>query len=352
MRLEWFDFDLPPERIAQHPVEPRDAARLLLVHRDRLEDSVVRELPRHLASGDLLVVNDTRVLPVRFFARRGAARIELTLVSALDQRRWRALAKGAKRLRVGDELELAPDLTATVVGRDAEGGVILAFALEGEALLAAIQQHGAMPLPPYIRRAEPLARDRIDYQTLFARRDGAVAAPTAGLHFTERLLQQLEAHGIGLARVTLHVGIGTFLPVRAADLRQHVMHGEWYEVPAETAKAIAETRQRGGAVVAVGTTVVRTLETAARDDGTVIAGSGDTSLYILPGFRFRVVDRLLTNFHLPKSTLFALVCAFAGYRRMHAAYRHAIAQGYRFFSYGDACLLDRQAGDDLPPEGP
>lgn len=352
MRLEWFDFDLPPERIAQHPVEPRDAARLLLVHRDRLEDSVVRELPRHLASGDLLVVNDTRVLPVRFFARRGSARIELTLVSALDQRRWRALAKGAKRLRVGDELELAPGLTATVAGRDPEGGVILAFTLAGEALLAVIQEHGAMPLPPYIRRAEPLARDRIDYQTLFARRDGAVAAPTAGLHFTERLLQQLEAHGIGLARVTLHVGIGTFLPVRSADLRQHVMHGEWYEVPAETAKAIAETRQRGGAVVAVGTTVVRTLETAARDDGTVVAGSGDTSLYILPGFRFRVVDRLLTNFHLPKSTLFALVCAFAGYRRMHAAYRHAIAQGYRFFSYGDACLLDRQTGDDLPPEGP
>ncbi len=352
MRPDLFDFDLPAERIAQHPVEPRDAARLLVVHRDRLEDSVVRDLPRHLSPGDLVVVNDTRVLPVRFFARRGEARIEITLVSALDARRWRALAKGAKRLRPGDRVRLAPGFEATVEGRDGEGGVILAFDLEGEALLGAIRRHGAMPLPPYIRRPEPLPRDRIDYQTLFARRDGAIAAPTAGLHFTDRLLRALEERGVGLARVTLHVGIGTFQPVRADDLRRHVMHGEWYEVPEETARAIADVRARGGAVVAVGTTVVRTLETAARGDGTVEAGSGETSLYILPGFRFRVVDRLLTNFHLPKSTLFALVCAFAGFRRMHAAYRHAIESGYRFFSYGDACLLERQDGNDLPPEEP
>ncbi len=339
MRPDLFDFDLPAERIAQHPVEPRDAARLLVVHRDRLEDSVVRDLPRHLSPGDLVVVNDTRVLPVRFFARRGEARIEITLVSALDARRWRALAKGAKRLRPGDRVRLAPGFEATVEGRDGEGGVILAFDLEGEALLGAIRRHGAMPLPPYIRRPEPLPRDRIDYQTLFARRDGAIAAPTAGLHFTDRLLRALEERGVGLARVTLHVGIGTFQPVRADDLRRHVMHGEWYEVPEETARAIADVRARGGAVVAVGTTVVRTLETAARGDGTVEAGSGETSLYILPGFRFRVVDRLLTNFHLPKSTLFALVCAFAGRETILHAYEVAKRENYRFYSFGDAMLI-------------
>lgn len=352
MRLDLFDFTLPAEQIAQHPVEPRDAARLLVVHRDRLEDGFVRDLPRYLSPGDLLVVNDTRVLPVRFFARRGAARVELTLISALDARRWRALARGAKRLRPGDRVELAQGLEATVEGRDEEGGVVLAFDLEGPALLEAIREHGAMPLPPYIRRSEPLARDRLDYQTLFAEREGAVAAPTAGLHFTDQLLQALGERGVRLVRVTLHVGLGTFLPVRVADAREHRMHAEWYEVPEATARAIAATRARGGAVVAVGTTVVRTLESAAREDGTVAPGSGETGLYILPGFRFRVVDRLLTNFHLPKSTLFMLVCAFAGFRRMHAAYRHAIEQGYRFFSYGDACLLDRQDGSDLPPEMP
>lgn len=352
MRVSLFDFDLPPERVAQHPVEPRDAARLLVVRRDRIEDAVVRELPRHLSPGDLLVVNDTRVLPARFFARRGAARVEVTLVSALDARRWRALARGARRLRPGDRVELAPGFEAVVEGRDGEGGVLLAFDREGEELLAAVRRHGAMPLPPYIRRPEPLPRDRFDYQTLFAEREGAIAAPTAGLHFTERLLRALEERGIRLARVTLHVGLGTFRPVRTDDLRRHVMHGEWYEVTEETAGAVAETRRRGGAVVAVGTTVVRTLESAARDDGTVSPGSGETGLFVLPGFRFRVVDRLMTNFHLPRSTLFALVCAFAGFRRMHEAYRHAVARGYRFFSYGDACLLERQDGTDLPPETP
>ncbi len=352
MRPELFDFPLPAELVAQEPVRPRDLARLLVVPRTGpFVEARVRDLPDLLDPGDLLVVNDTRVLPARLAARRGRARIELTLIRPLDDRRWRALARNARRLRAGDRLELAPDFTAEVEAREG-GEVVLVFDRAGEALRAAIHRHGAMPLPPYIRRPEPRPEDRVDYQTVFAAREGAVAAPTAGLHFTERLLAALDARGIRRATVTLHVGLGTFAPVRTDDLRRHEMHAEWYEIPAATAEAIRATRARGGRVVAVGTTVVRTLETAARDDGTVVAGAGETRLFVLPGFRFRVVDRLLTNFHLPRSTLFALVCAFAGFRRMHEAYRFAVARRFRFFSYGDACLLDRQEGGDLPPEEP
>ncbi len=350
MRLERFDFALPPELIAQEPARPRDHARLLVVPREGpFHEARVLDLPQFLAPGDLLVVNDTRVLPARFHTRRGEARIELTLLQPLDDRRWKALARNARRLRPGDRLALAPGLVATVEARTG-GEVVLGFNLAGDELLAAIRCHGAMPLPPYIQRPAPRPSDRLDYQTIFAAREGAVAAPTAGLHFTERLLEALAKRGVGLARVTLHVGLGTFQPVRTADLRQHRMHAEWYEVPAATAAAVAEVRARGGRVVAVGTTVVRTLESAVREDGTLVAGAGETRLFILPGFRFRVVDRLLTNFHLPRSTLFALVCAFAGWRRMHEAYRFAIARRYRFFSYGDAMLLERQAGGDVPPE--
>lgn len=352
MRIEHFDFELPPELIAQEPVRPRDLARMLVVPRTGpFEEACVLDLPRYLQPGDLLVVNDTRVLPARLLARRGAARIELTLVRPLDSRRWTALAKNARRLRRGDVLEIAPDFTATVESREG-GEVVLAFSLAGAELLEAIHRHGAMPLPPYIRRPEPRESDRIDYQTVFAEREGSIAAPTAGLHFTERLLQALHDRGVRIARVTLHVGIGTFAPVRTADLREHRMHAEWYEVPEATAAAIRETRAAGRQVVAVGTTVVRTLESVAREDGTVEPGSGETGLYILPGFRFRVVDRLLSNFHLPRSTLFALVCAFAGWRRMHEAYRHAIGRRFRFFSYGDATLLERQDDSDLPPGDP
>ncbi len=351
MRVDLFDFALPAERIAQAPVRPRDAARLLLVPpQGPFLETRVRDLPQLLAPGDLLVVNDTRVLPVRFMARRGAARVEITLLKAEDPRRWTALAKGARRLRPGDRLLLAEGLQAEVEGRGEGGEVRLRFDLEGTALLEAIRRHGAMPLPPYIRRPEPCDADRLDYQTLFAEREGSIAAPTAGLHFTPALVAALEKAGVEFAKVTLHVGLGTFQPVRVADVREHRMHAERYEIPEATAAAIARTRARGGRIVAVGTTVLRTLESVADEQGRVAAGSGETALFITPGHRFRAVDRLLTNFHLPKSTLFMLVCAFAGYRRMQEAYTFAVAQGFRFFSYGDACLLDRQDGSDLPEE--
>ncbi|MEK0082876.1 tRNA preQ1(34) S-adenosylmethionine ribosyltransferase-isomerase QueA [Benzoatithermus flavus] len=343
MRVDLFDFDLPPERIAQEPVEPRDAARLLLVDEGPLREAVVRDLPGLLRPGDLLVLNDTRVLPTRFFGRRGAVPVEVTLVERIDDDAWWALARPGKRLRPGDRVDLAPELTAEVVAKDEEGRVHLRFPLlRGEALLAAMRAHGAMPLPPYIRRprgGDP--RDRALYQTVFARRDGAVAAPTASLHLTEELLARLAAAGIERTFVTLHVGAGTFAPVKAEDTESHRMHAEWCEVPEAAAAAIAAARARGGRIVSVGTTVLRTLESLAAPDGTVRPGSGETRLFITPGYRFRVVDLLLTNFHLPRSTLFMLVCAFSGLERMRAAYAHAIAEGFRFFSYGDACLLTR-----------
>ncbi len=349
MKLELFAFDLPKELIAQHPVRPRDSARLLVVpRRGAFREARVRDLPALLREGDLLVVNDTRVLPVRFRARREDARIEVTLLRPLADDSWQALAKGARKLRAGDRLRLAEGLEAEVMERGEGGRLVLRFALSGEALRRAIRESGEMPLPPYIRRSEPDVRDRDDYQTLFARREGSVAAPTAGLHFTPELLRALEERGIATARVTLHVGLGTFQPIRSAEVERHRMHPEWCELPAATCEAIRRTRARGGRVVAVGTTVVRTLESFAQPDGTVCAGCKETDLYITPGFRFRVVDLLLTNFHLPRSTLFVLVCAFAGFRRMHEAYRHAIARRFRFFSYGDATLLERQEGLDLP----
>ena len=344
MRVDLFDFDLPPELIAQAPIRPRDAARLLLVDDGPLREAVVRDLPDLLRPGDLLVLNDTRVLPTRFFGRRGEVAVEVTLVERIGEDAWWALAKPGKRLGPGDAVELAPGLAATVAAKDAEGRVRLDFALSGEPLLEAIRRAGAMPLPPYIRRPKGGdAHDAADYQTVFARRDGAVAAPTASLHLTEELLARLDAAGIERCFVTLHVGAGTFAPVKAEDTAGHVMHAEWCEVPEATAAAIAAARARGGRIVAVGTTVLRTLESRARDDGTVAPGAGDTRLFITPGYRFRVVDLLLTNFHLPRSTLVMLVAAFSGLARIQAAYAHAVAARFRFFSYGDACLLTRMA---------
>lgn len=342
MRVDLFDFTLPSALIAQAPVRPRDAARLLVVDRGPWRESAVRELPGLLRPGDLLVLNDTRVLPTRFFGLRGEVAVEVTLVERIDAASWWALARPGKRLRDGDRVDLAPGLVAHVAGKDDEGRVRLGFALVGDRLLAAIRDQGTMPLPPYIHRergGDP--QDRRDYQTVFARREGAVAAPTASLHLTDELLARLDAAGVERCFVTLHVGAGTFAPVKADDTEAHRMHAEWCEVPRAAALAIAAAQARGGRVVAVGTTVLRTLESATAVDGAVLPGARETSLFVIPGFRFQVADLLLTNFHLPRSTLFMLVCAFAGTARMQAAYAHAIAQGFRFFSYGDACLLTR-----------
>ena len=341
MRTEDFDFALPPERIAQHPVAPRDAARLLVVG-ETVQDKGVRDLPELLRPGDLLVVNDTRVLPTRLSGRRGAARIEATLHRAEAPGVWRAFARPARKLRPGDRIAFAPAFTAAVRAKGEAGEVVLDFARGEAELLALLRRHGAMPLPPYIKRdggSDP--RDRDDYQTVFAARPGAVAAPTAGLHFTPRLLARLEARGIARVAVTLHVGAGTFLPVKCEDPRDHVMHSEVGEISGDAAGRINEARAAGGRIVAVGSTALRLLETACGDDGRVAPFAGATDLFLLPGDRIRAADLLLTNFHLPRSTLFMLVCAFAGEARMKAAYAHAIAAGYRFFSYGDACLLYR-----------
>ena len=344
MRTDLFDFELPPELIAQAPAEPRDAARVLLVG-ERLSEATVRDLPELLRPGDLLVLNDTRVLPTRFFGRRGDVPVEVTLVEPAGTDGWWALARPGKRLRSGDRVGLAPGFDATVEAKDDEGRVLLRFELAGRALLVAIRAHGAMPLPPYIRRKHGgEARDLAAYQPVFARRDGSVAAPTASLHFTPDLLERLKARGIERTFVTLHVGQGTFAPVKAENTDQHRMHAEWYEVPDAAAAAVAAARARGGRVVAVGTTVLRTLETAAGQDGGLRPGAGETRLFVTPGYQFRIVDLLLTNFHLPRSTLFMLTAAFCGLDRIRAAYAHAIAHGFRFFSYGDACLLERADG--------
>jgi S-adenosylmethionine:tRNA ribosyltransferase-isomerase len=337
MRVDEFDFDLPPELIAARPMSPRDAARLLVVG-GRLEDRTVRDLPSLLRPGDLLVANDTRVIPARLIGRRGAAAIEVTLHRELGGGRWRAFAKGAKKLKAGDRVEFGADFAALVATKHAEGDVTLAFDCEGRAFRDALARFGHVPLPPYIKRPDD-AEDRADYQTIFAAKDGAVAAPTAGLHFTPALLAALDAAGIGRATVTLHVGAGTFLPVKAADTADHKMHEETGLIDAATAQRINDARAAGGRIVAVGTTSLRLLESAASDDGTVAPFAGETALFITPGYRFKTADLLLTNFHLPRSTLFMLVAAFAGLAGMKAAYAHAIAARYRFFSYGDACLL-------------
>ncbi len=341
MQLSDFDFDLPPDRIAHQPARPRDASRLLVVG-DELQDRAIRDLPSLLRTGDVLVANDTRVIPAQLAARRGAAAIGLTLDQPRADGSWHALARNARRLRPGDTLsfDAAPDLTATLLSRDDDGGVVIRFNQADAGFADALRRAGALALPPYIDRpGGPTPADATDYQTVFAAREGAVAAPTAGLHFSDALLGAIEAAGIPRVLVTLHVGAGTFLPVRTDDVAGHRMHAEWGEVTAEAADAINTARR----VVAVGTTTLRVLETAVDSAGRVQPFRGDTRLFITPGFRFGAVDALVTNFHLPRSTLFMLTCAFAGRARMQAAYAHAVASGYRFYSYGDACLLERAA---------
>ena len=344
MKAADFDFVLPPERIAQHPARPREAARLLHLSAAGLADRVVRDLPEMLRPGDLLVANDTRVIPAQLAARRGQARIGITLDRPLPDGSWHALARNTRRLRPGDHLTIdgADELTAAVRGIDADGGVSLAFNLEGEAFGAALRRAGALALPPYIDRPSgPTEADRADYQTVFATREGAVAAPTAGLHFTPALLDALAARGVSRTTITLHVGAGTFLPMRGEDVERHTLHAERGDISAEAAGAINAARAAGGRIVAVGTTSLRLLESAADAAGRVRPFSGTTDIFLRPGHVFRTADLLLTNFHLPRSTLFMLVCAFAGTQRMRAAYAHAIARDYRFYSYGDATLLER-----------
>ena len=358
MRTDLFDFALPDDRIALRPASPRDSAGLLVVRPPApiaFEDRIMRDLPALLRRGDALVVNDTKVFPANLHGRRiGRGEHEpasaATLSGRLDGSRWRALVKPAKRLAAGDIVRFGGEgrvcfleqLDATVEQKGEAGEVTFAFAFHGAVLDQALAERGDMPLPPYIasRRAVD-EQDRTDYQTMFAREEGSVATPTAGLHFTDDVTGALRERGIGLHRVTLHVGPGTFLPVKAEDTSRHKMHPEWGSVSAETAEALNATRRAGGRIVAVGSTALRLIESATGEDGTISPFSGDTALFITPGYRFRAVDAMLTNFHLPRSTLFMLVCAFSGLDVMQRAYAHAIASGYRFYSYGDACLLFR-----------
>jgi S-adenosylmethionine:tRNA ribosyltransferase-isomerase len=355
LRTELFDFELPAEHIALRPAVPRDAAQLLVVDpgaKDELTDTSVRDLPQLLRAGDALIVNDTKVIPARLIGERvrgdARAKIEATLTRRTSGDSWRALVKPLKRLQEGDRIRFGNEARVCMLGAlDAEvaqifegGEILLRFDFHGPVLEEAIDALGHMPLPPYIAaKREDDDKDRDDYQTLFAKHEGSVAAPTAGLHFTNELLASLDARGVALHRVTLHVGPGTFLPVKSDDTSGHNMHAEWGEVSKETADALNVVRKKGGRIVAVGSTALRLLESAAKNDGTLQEFSGETAIFITPGYKFKAVDLMLTNFHLPRSTLFMLVAAFSGLDRMKRAYVHAIANGYRFYSYGDACLL-------------
>ncbi|MDP4575133.1 tRNA preQ1(34) S-adenosylmethionine ribosyltransferase-isomerase QueA [Qipengyuania sp. G39] len=340
MRVDLFDFDLPQELIALRPARPRDAARMLVVRGEGLfEDAGVSDLPRLLRRGDVLVFNDTRVIPAQLEGRRGEAKIGATLHKRIDLRRWQAFIRNAKRLRPGETVEFGGGVSATAEERLADGSFVLAFHGE-EPVEVLLERAGRMPLPPYIagKRATD-AQDLEDYQTMFAREDGAVAAPTAALHFTPRLMDALDAAGVARETLTLHVGAGTFLPVKGDDTDHHAMHSEWGRIESETARRLNAAREAGGRIIAVGTTSLRLLESATGEDGLIQPIAGDTDIFITPGYRFRAVDGLMTNFHLPKSTLMMLVSALMGRERMMAAYDYAIANDYRFYSYGDSSLL-------------
>ncbi|HYJ83617.1 MAG TPA: tRNA preQ1(34) S-adenosylmethionine ribosyltransferase-isomerase QueA [Allosphingosinicella sp.] len=339
MRVDCFDFALPQGRIALRPASPRDSARLLVVAGGGLEDRTVSELPALLRPGDVLVFNDTRVIPARLEGRRGDARVGATLHKREGPREWRAFVRNARRVRDGDRIDFGSGVAATASDRGEDGSLLLAF--EGdEPVELLLGRAGRMPLPPYIAgRREADGRDSEDYQTMFAAEDGAVAAPTAALHFTPRLMDALAAAGIGHEILTLHVGAGTFLPVKAEDTADHRMHSEWGRIGAATAGRLNAARAAGGRIVPVGTTSLRLLESAAGEDGLIRPFEGDTAIFITPGYAFRATDGLVTNFHLPRSTLFMLVSALIGLERMKAAYAHAIGAGYRFYSYGDSSLL-------------
>ena len=339
MNVDLFDFALPPDNIAMRPATPRDTARMLVLNDSGSHDRRVDDLPDQLRRGDLLVFNDTRVIPAQLDGRRGAARIGATLHKREGPRRWRAFVRNARRLRDGDRIDFGDDVAAIATDRGADGSVALDF-LGDEPIESLLARAGRMPLPPYIAARRPTdARDAADYQTMFAAEPGAVAAPTAALHFTPALISALDAAGVGHATLTLHVGAGTFLPMKADDTADHRMHAEWGRIDRATADRLNAMRADGGRVIAVGTTSLRLIETATDTDGIVHPFEGDTAIFITPGYRFRGIDGLMTNFHLPRSTLFMLVSALMGLDRMKAAYAYAIENGYRFYSYGDASLL-------------
>ena len=339
MDVSLFDFELPQDRIALRPARPRDSARLLLVEGDQISDQAVLDLPQLLRPGDVLVFNDTKVLPAQLEGRRGEARIGATLHKREGLRGWWAFVRNAKRVQAGDRIDFEADVAASVIEKAGDGSVLLHFHGE-EPVEVLLQRAGRMPLPPYIAGKRPAdAADRADYQTMFAKAEGAVAAPTAALHFTDRLVAALDEAGVARETLTLHVGAGTFLPVKVEDTAAHVMHAEWGRIDAPTADRLNAARAAGGRLIAVGTTSLRLLESAAGEDGSIRAFAGDTAIFITPGYRFKVIDGLLTNFHLPRSTLFMLVSALMGLDVMKSAYAHAIAGGYRFYSYGDASLL-------------
>ncbi|MEZ5688616.1 MAG: tRNA preQ1(34) S-adenosylmethionine ribosyltransferase-isomerase QueA [Caenibius sp.] len=340
MRVDLFDFELPPERIALRPARPRDSARMLVAHGDTpLADRTVRDLPSLLRAGDVLVFNDTRVIPAQLEGRRGEARIGATLHKRIDLRRWQAFVRNGKRLKEGDTIAFPADVSAIAEQRHNDGSWTLAFNGE-DPVEVLLERAGRMPLPPYIAgKRDTDAQDKTDYQTIFAREDGAVAAPTAALHFTSELLAALDDAGVGRETLTLHVGAGTFLPVKADDTAEHQMHSEWGRIDADVAARLNAARTAGGRLIAVGTTSLRVLESAADAEGTIQPWAGNTDIFITPGYRFRAIDGLMTNFHLPRSTLFMLVSALMGLDRMQALYAHAIVQQYRFYSYGDSSLL-------------
>jgi S-adenosylmethionine:tRNA ribosyltransferase-isomerase len=339
MRVDLFDFELPQERIALRPARPRDSARLLAVEGDAIADRQMLELPDLLRAGDVLVFNDTKVIPAQLEGTRGAASIGATLHKREGPRDWQAFLRNAKRARVGDTIDFGSGVSASVTEKAEDGSALLHFNGD-EPVEVLLERAGRMPLPPYIASKRPAdADDRADYQTMFAREEGAVAAPTAALHFTPRLLDALDERGVSRETLTLHVGAGTFLPVKADDTSGHKMHAEWGRIDAVTAERLNRARAAGGRLIAVGTTSLRLLESAAAEDGTIRPFEGDTAIFITPGYRFRAIDGLITNFHLPRSTLFMLVSALMGLDVMKSAYAHAIHAGYRFYSYGDASLL-------------
>jgi S-adenosylmethionine:tRNA ribosyltransferase-isomerase len=339
MRVDLFDFDLPQDRIALRPVRPRDAARMLCVMGGQIADAAVRDLPKLLRAGDVLVFNDTRVIPAQLEGRRGEAKISATLHKRAGPRDWWAFVRNARRARVGDTIDFGEGIAAKVVGKGDDGALLLSF-LGEEAVEVLLERAGRMPLPPYIASKRGTdAADADDYQTMFADQPGAVAAPTASLHFTPGLMAALDEAGVGRETLTLHVGAGTFLPVKVDDTAAHKMHAEWGRIDSATAERLNAVRAAGGRIIAAGTTSLRLLESACGEDGVIRPFEGDTAIFITPGYQFRAIDGLMTNFHLPKSTLFMLVSALMGLELMKEAYAHAIENGYRFYSYGDASLL-------------